>query len=340
MFRKVIKITAEDTPNVKYALAQHKKGLTPTGTGTDGVPIFPGVLTWKEYCERRTTWDKIRQTIGLDAKFYEGHEVMLFPEERLNRAERYAAELRERGVKRKAKAIGCDPGEGGSKSAWCVGDEHGIIGLFSRATPDTTIIPAFTLELMDRFGVPAENVLFDRGGGGKQHADIMRKRGYDVNTIGFGEPAVADQPEDSFSGVSPGTRKHVREVRYQYCNMRAQMYGEAAELLDPSRNLIVDDEKSVGYDGFAIPAGIAGDNSDPTTNLKTQLLPIPLWYNAEQRIFLPPKRSVGAKEGRKVTMYSLIGHSPDEADAFVLMVHRLLHRNEVLVAGYVRRNRS
>lgn len=340
MFRKVIKIRAEDTPNVKYALAQHHKGLVPTGADEAGNPIFPGVLTWKEYCERRTSWDQIRQTIGLDAKFYEGHEVLLFPAERLDRAERYAAELRDSGKARKAKSIGCDPGEGGAKSAWCVGDEFGVIKLFSRATPDTTVIPAFSVELMDRYGVPPENFLFDRGGGGKQHADVLRRRGYNVRTIGFGDPAVSDQPANSFSSPSPGTKKHVREVRYQYCNTRAQMYGEAAELLDPSRALLVEDEKAVGYNGFAIPAGLCGDNGDPTTNLRGQLLPIPLWYNSEQRIFLPPKRAVGSVKdgGRKVTMYSLIGHSPDEADAFVLMVHGLLHKDNTLVAGYIRRN--
>lgn len=346
MFRKIIQIRAEDTPNVEYALAQARMGLTPTGCDENGRPLCPGVLSWEEYCERRATWDVIRQTIGLDAKFYEGKEVKLFPSNWLDRAERYAAELLEQRVPRRAKAIGCDPGEGAAKSSWCIGDERGIIKLMSRATPDTSIITMITIDLIEQFEVDPENVLFDRGGGGKQHADLLRRRGFNVQTVGFGEPAVSDIRRT----LDPTRKKDLKEMAYEYCNMRAQMYAEAAELLDPSRRAILGPDPRpgywnpsggrdlpVGYEGFAIPRGVRGDNSDKTTELRGQLEPIPLLYNSEQRIYLPPKRAVGDRKGTRQTMMSLIGHSPDEADAFVLMVHRLLHKSNIRVAGAISR---
>src|SRR6266446_8686061 len=104
--RRVIHVRAEDSPNVRYALAQIAKGIKPT----DEV-LVPGILTWGEYKFRRATWDKVRQCIGLDGRFYEGAEVLLFPPEWLTRAADVARSLV--GKPRKVEAIGIDTGEGG-----------------------------------------------------------------------------------------------------------------------------------------------------------------------------------------------------------------------------------
>ena len=69
--RRVITIRAEDSPNVRLALAQRAAGKVPTGK-----VLVPGVLTWEQYLHHRATWDKMRQCIGLDAKFYLGAELL------------------------------------------------------------------------------------------------------------------------------------------------------------------------------------------------------------------------------------------------------------------------
>src|SRR6516162_4439628 len=104
-YRKIIKITALDSPNVKYAMAQIRAGLTPTGEN-----IIPGVLPWADYCKRRDTWDAVKKCIGLDAEFYEGGEVLLFPPTWLTHAETLAE--RWRGTARNGKGMGIDSAEG------------------------------------------------------------------------------------------------------------------------------------------------------------------------------------------------------------------------------------
>src|SRR3972149_2557666 len=78
------------------------------------------------------------ECIGLDAEFYEGAEVLLFPPEWLNLAENRADAIEK--MQRQAKAIGIDPAEGGDQTAIAVVDELGLIELSSRQTPDTSVI--------------------------------------------------------------------------------------------------------------------------------------------------------------------------------------------------------
>lgn len=289
-YRKVIKIRAEDSPNVRYALAQQAQGIAPTNE-----IVLPGVLAWDEYQKRRETWDSIRQCIGLDAEFYEGAELLLYPPEWLNRAERIAAEL----PQRKAQTIGVDPAEGGDSTAMAAVDEQGLIELVSKKTPNTAVITGEVLAFMQRHQVAAENVLFDRGGGGKQHADRLRQQGYPVRTVAFGESLVPEIRR----GLSPvAQRKEQREEHYAYKNRRAQMYGLLSERLDPTNS------------GFGLPAKYG--------ELRRQLAPIPRQYDSEGRLTLPPK-SKRDKNDKRQTLTDLIGCSPDEADALVLAVYGL-----------------
>ena len=145
-FRRVIKIRAEDSPNVQAGIAamreghiapsplllntpeqpwgvfsneefhnaqqlydrNQRRGMTLEGINASSLTVIPGVLTCQEYLERRRTWDRIRQCVGLDAEFYEGAEVMLFPPQWLDRAHHVAESIRGK-QGRKAKVIGCDP---------------------------------------------------------------------------------------------------------------------------------------------------------------------------------------------------------------------------------------
>lgn len=307
MKRRVIRIRAEDSPNVRHALAERAAGKEPSGR-----VLLPGVLTWGEYQHRRATWDKVRQCIGLDAEFWEGADLLLFPPEALNRAQELHQALR--GKPRRALALGCDPAEGGDKSTWVWGDELGVLGIKSIKTPDTTVIPATTVQLMREHGIPPERVEFDRGGGGKQAADRLRLMGLEVRTVAFGEPLT---PEPRRGLTTFAERKEQREVRYEYLNRRAQMYHEAS--------LLFDEQTETG--GYALPSGY-----EAADELRRQLALMPRLTDSEGRIRMLPKRKQtkglpqpGDDDDRD-TLIGLIGHSPDEADAFVVMVHAMLHK--------------
>lgn len=306
-YRKIIKIRAEDSPNVRLALIQQRAGQEPTGE-----ILCPGVLTWDEYQNRRATWDKVRQSIGLDAEFYEGTELMLFPSPWMDEAEERAKQLK--GTPRKAKAIGIDPAEGGDKTAMAVVDELGLIELISEKTPDTSYITGAVVNLGHKHNVPPESWIFDRGGGGKEHADRLRAQGRNVRTVAFGESLTAD--------LNPGrlrnslrTRIDNREDRYAYKNRRAEMYGELSLLLDPS---LTDRPR------FAIPSEYP--------EIRYQLSFFPRKYDIEGRLELPPKNKRG-KDSKEKCLVELIGHSPDEADALVLAVHGLLNKKAPVMVG-------
>jgi len=187
--RKTIQIKAEHSPNVRLGLIQADKGKTPT----DEI-LIPGVKGYGEYIDDRKYWDKIQQCVSLDAEFYEGEEIKLFPADRMVLASTAAGEAGQRyGARRKGRTIGCDPGEGTANTSWTVGDEHGFIEQINKKTIDTSVIVDVTVRLMREYGVTPENVLFDRGGGGKQHADSLRRSGYNVRTVGFGETVTPER---------------------------------------------------------------------------------------------------------------------------------------------------
>lgn len=304
-YRKVIRIRAEDSPNVRLGLLQQQQGQTPTGE-----MVLPGVLPWHDYQKRRITWDKIRQCIGLDAEFYEGSEVLLFPPDWLNRAERIADQLR--GRLRKARGIGIDPAEGGDRTAMAAVDEWGLIELVSRKTPDTSVITGEALAFMRRHDVPPDRVVFDRGGGGKEHADRLRAQGYPVRTVAFGETASLDP---KYGKRQMKERWEVKEDRTAYKNRRAEMYGALREMLDPAHER-----------GFGLPAEYA--------ELRRQLSPIPLTYDPEGKLeILPKQRRPDATEKTRPTLTDLLGCSPDEADALVLAIYAMQHKGLRTMAG-------
>lgn len=309
--RKVIRIRAEDSPNYRYAAAQKGSGQTITHE-----EIVPGVISYRECLKRRALWDEIRQCIGLDGEFYEGAEVLLFPPDWLNRAER-------RKHSRVGEcAMGVDSAMGGDNTSWAVADRSGLIYLHSEKTPDTNVIVGKTLALMRRYNVQPHNILFDAGGGGKPHADRLRAQGYKVRSIGFGE-SVLQEPKTGMTVISE--RKKLKEQKYVYKNRRAQLYGILRSLLE---------------DGvFSLPKEILNrKRPDGGPSLREQLVPVPLWYDEEGRMYLPPKQRsshLREKTDSKPTLVEIIGCSPDESDALVLAVFGLFHRPAKAVAGSI-----
>jgi hypothetical protein len=288
--RRVIRIRAEDSPNVRLALAEIAAGQEPSGR-----VLIPGVKQYWEYAVNRRDWDSHQQCVSLDADWYQGQEILMYPPEWLNAAEQRAGAIA--GSKRSAKAIGVDTGEGTADTSLAVVDELGLIELESRKTPDTSEIPGWVLAFARKHGVPPQRIMFDRGGGGYEHACTLRRQGYDVRTVAFGSTIMADKKH---RGVVTVLKERIdkEEEKYAYKNRRAEMYHMLRLRL---------------RDGFALPREYA--------ELRRQLAPVPLWYDEEGRIYLPPKQGKPGDDEDKVTMSKLLGCSPDQSDALVLAVY-------------------
>ena len=302
MQRKVIKITAEDSPNVQLGRAEEAAGLP-----ISHEIIIPGLLTYAELLQREEQWDEIKKTVSLKAEFYKGREVMMYPPDWLSVAFKNHRKIK--AGSRVALGIGVDTAEGGDSTVWAASDELGLIRTMPMKTPDTSVIPNRTLVFMRMMGLDPDNkmdcgkVIFDTGGGGKQHADVLRAAGYPVRTVGFGEAATrANEPK-------PGTKtkdetKKEKDISYECRNKRAEIALRLRKRLDPS----------IKETQFAI--------SPRENKLLEQLRPIPLTYDEEGRYKLPPKRKRSEKDTGP-TLTQIIGYSPDEFDAVGLSVYAM-----------------
>lgn len=318
-FRKIIHISADLSPNVQLGERQKLLGIEPTNE-----VIIPGLKSYNDYQKHLITWDEIRQCIGLRGEFYEGREVKLFPPGWLDRAEEIAAALP---AHRSGKALGIDVAEGGDNSVWCVVDELGLIYMEAHKTSDTNDIPGITIAIGKRYGVPSDRWVFDRGGGGKQHADRLRSMGYNCSSIGFGE-AVAD-PMAWKRTANYIPKKQVRESmeeRYVYKNRRAEMYGTLRLALDPT----------VLEKGFGLPREmIRLKRTDGGPSLRDQLEILPLLYDPEGRLFLPPKQKRNVDDKTITIKDMLDDHSPDEADALVLGCYGLTFKAPPVIRSMI-----
>src|SRR5205823_573616 len=90
-------------------------------------------------------------------------------------------------------------GRGGDKTAMAAVDELGLIEMVSQRTPDTSVVTGSAVAFVRRHNVPPEKWFFDRGGGGKEHADRLRSQGWPVPTVAFGE-AVSPMPRRGTAG--------------------------------------------------------------------------------------------------------------------------------------------
>lgn len=304
--RKVIKIKAQDSPNVRFGVAQARSGDDVTDE-----EIIPGVIGYSEYFRRRHLWDKVKQCVGLDAEFYLGSEVLMYPPEWLNEAEDRARHLLEESEKdQKATTMGIDVGEGEAETSWAIGNDLTLINLISHRTRDTAQIVNKTIRLIKDYKIPPENVFMDRGGGGKQCADQLRERGYEVKTVAFGE-ALKREIQEGYVPVEE--RQEFNEEKYAYRNRRAQMYGILRERVNPANGQV-----------YGIPAKFH--------ELRRQLSLIPLRFDQEGRMLLPPK-SKPRRNSKQETLIDIIGRSPDEADALVLLTYGLTASNSKIVLG-------
>ena len=331
--RRVIRITAEDSPNVRLALTELAAGKEPSHR-----ILVPGVLTYAEYLKRKRLYDDHQQAVSLRGEFYKGKELFLFPKIWLDLAERTAKSLLTR--PRRARAVGIDPGEGEANTAFAAVDEFGLIDLESHKTPQTNDILDLTFRFVRKHGVSWDNVVFDRGGGGKQIADVLRHGaslrmpdgttfkfpgGYPVRTVGFGETITQELKR---ARVLLEEKKELREDHYVYLNRRAEMYGELAVMLDPGFTGSTLGDTKIVLSGFGLPLHFM-------KVLRPQMEPIPKWYDREGRLILPAKSRKPGEElnEKQKTLVELVGRSPDELEALVLAVHGMLHKVKPARAG-------
>lgn len=305
-YRKIIRITGHQSPNVRYA----KEELRAKGK-ISGKMLIPGVLPYYEYKKRLATWDPIRISVSIDAQFYKGAELLLFPPGWLDRSHKLHREIKYRVKYRVGRAIGCDPGEGEAETAWYVVDEWGILDEVAYKTPNTADINKRTLALMKKWQVEPEMVMYDRGGGGLQCADALRDSGYPVKTVAFGE-SVQPAPKRGMTTIKHKIEQ--MEEAYVFVNRRAEMYGRASMLMDPSLSDV----------GFAIP--------DHCLELRRQLALMPKKYDKEGRLYLPPKNKKDPKSKEK-TLIDIIGCSPDRADALVVALYCRDYSTRKVTAG-------
>lgn len=312
MNRHVIRITAADSPNVARGLAQAARGEAP-----DHLEVTPGVLSYAQYLHRLATWDADRVAVGILAQWYEGPELKLYPRDWLEAVIRQHNSLGPPG--NLPRYMGVDPAEGGDRSAWVVLDATRMLDMVSEKTPDTNGVYFRTLDLMQRWSVRPENVILDRGSG-KQHADRLAMNGHPVRTLAFGEAVTLPIK----SGRTPiADRREVREDQSLYRNRRTELYWEGARYLfrEPGDGV-----------PFAIPRAMAEWAPVGRKSLRAQLQAVPKLYDEHGRPFLPPKnRPAATGEATTVNrrvkpLVELVGHSPDEAEAFLLALHALLNR--------------
>lgn len=340
--RKVIRIRAKDSPNVRLGLAQVARGEEPTYE-----LLVPGVKPYAEYERDVETLDPIRKSVVLDAEFYEGKELRMFPSDWLQRAARIGDALARLGIRRVGRALGIDPAEGGDRTAMAVVDEYGVVAMRSERTPNTTDVTRMAAEMAREWGVPPDRIVFDRGGGGKQHADRMEEEGWrGVRSVGFGEAMAMDLR----TGIRliEEKRDHAGE-RYSYVNRRAQMYGDLRLVLDPGLDRIGEARPEFVVDRRRVMAQLRDADGNPfsqeerpgwgialscpeAVELRRQLEPIPLKYDGEGRLRMLPKHKKEQDSDEKC-LADLIGCSPDEADAVVLALHGLLHQGTLMRAG-------
>lgn len=315
LFRKVIHVSGEDSPNVVMGRAWRAAGRTgsPPRRGPQGqVWHIPGILSYDTFLEREATLRPHERRTRLYGLFPEEAGQRMFPKAWLDAAQQLGAMLRERMNQRgrpvgRPFALGVDASEGGGdQSAWCVWGRFGVVEIIAKETPNTSEIAGTTRALMRRYRIKPRYVAFDAGGGGKQIADQLRERGCEeIMDVDFG--AKADDPR-------------------KYMNCRAELYGELREAM---RATIGDNQQLSGRIGRMLKLGAArwgnpklwcASLPSDAAELREDLAVLPLLRDSEGRLRMLSKskshRPASARSEK--CLRDLLGRSPDQGDAAAL----------------------
>lgn len=319
--RRCIHIRGQDSPNVRWAMLQKARGEEPTGERI----IRGNVLSWDEYKERRLTLPKPRQVVSLDAEWYEGSEEKLVPWVWIAWARAFAETLR--GLDRKLpRHMGVDSAAGGDDTAWVLGDRLGVLHCENFKTPNTNDVYGKTLRLMRDWNVPAERVVFDLGGGGREHAQRLRANGHNVRAVGFGKPPSLEVKRAGL--VMPFAEKRdVREDADAYSDRRSEMAWDLRLILErDAAGAYVGKDFAGGAPGFGLPDKM-------TDVLCSQLKLPPARWDGKGRFKLIPKENPNDPDDVNTFRRMLGGRSPDVFDAFCCMVFGMTHKPVRMQAG-------
>lgn len=322
---KTLQIKVEDSPNVRFAQWEQEQGRP-----VSNKLIVPGIIDYQTYIKRRKTLNPKEQCESLDADWYEGADLRLIPKEWLygptDKPDLGALAFNRVRAANAIRYIGCDPGEGGDDTCWVVGGRHGIDDVVSMKTPDTNKVIAVTMDLAFKWKVEWENIVFDEGsgGGGRIHIDRFWANGRKVRGVGFG---ASPQLELRRGMTYFDEKKNVRADKYAFVHCRDEMAMDIRLLLerDTDGNYITQDSRAQ-INGFGIP------DRPECQELIRQLLLIPFDTDGEGRMKLPSKRNPLDSRDPKTLVY-IIGHSPDQFDAFCLMVYGMMHKPPQQHAG-------
>jgi len=324
---KIIKLAATRSPNIRLAEAEQAAGK-PLSRRI----IVPGCMDIDDYRFRLKTYDPVKKAAGLFAEWYEGEEVKLYPNDWMRLSNEVGDKI-DKTPRTARRTMGVDPAEGGDNTVWTIVDDFGMIEQISKRTANTALIKGQTIALIKKHRMNAEDVIFDRGGGGKEHADYIRAAGYNVRSVGFGE-SPSDPDEHLAGWTDPDDRSLLKEERYSYKNKRAQFYGLLRERLNPDRYINDTDdviEKPKAVQELLGASSMVFGIPSRYTELIRQLSPLPLTYDGEGRMYLPPKdKTTPNYKGQ--TIKQMIGCSPDESDSLVLAVYALTYREATIGA--------
>lgn len=308
LLRNVIHVSGDDSPNVILGKLASERGLP-----IPKKPIIPGILSYEQYLERDRSlapFDKRPRLFGL---FNDSSTIKLFPAGMLDVAQELYRKLKAYnetpGAERSGRlrlgrpfAMGVDCAMGVDETVWVVLGRYGVVHVEAMHTPNTRTIAGMTLRLIKRFHIRHDHVVFDTAVG-KQIADELREREYDVQDVGFGQKALDDE---------------------LYANLRCEMYGELARAM------------TVEFDEAGNPKGriarmLATDPARwhrswrcvalPEDELLRQdLFVLPKGVDGKGRLKLPPKDpSDKNRGGSEVSVKEMLGgRSPDRGDALVL----------------------
>jgi hypothetical protein len=323
--RRVIHVSAEDSPNVKVGRARAKRGLPP-------VDLVPGIINYLDYQRFMRIWPAHKRRWGLDGLFPDESTNRLFPKEWMELAHglyeilrRHNAELIAKGRRPKygwplALGVDCGRSKLGDLTSFTVVGRYGWVFSLSKHIHDTMETYRTILKLARRFKIAPEFIALDQAIGGPIADQLRSRREWDVADVNFGAKDSID--------------------REKYENMRAHMYGEVAAAMELryredeqgqqrlrgrlQKMLITDPDRwPKGWMCVAIPR--------EETELVRELLVLPRQHSQRTgALLLPPKEPrPGKSRAGEFCLRELLGRSPDRGDSFVLGYYALQRGLEI-----------
>lgn len=333
LYRRVIHVAADDSPNVRLGRARAKRGLPPTD-------VVPGVLSYGDFQRFSKIWPAHKRRWGLEGLFPDETTNRLFPEDWLELShalyailQRHNADLQARGRQPKlgqplALGIDCGRSVSGDLTTFTVVGKYGWVHSESHHIADTAVTYRKTIDLARRFKIKPTFIAFDQAIGGPIADQLRDRKGWDVADVNFGSTEHID--------------------REKYANQRASLYGELAAAMELRYRIADDGSKRLRGRLQKMLDTPPGEWPKPwtclaipreETELRRELAVLPRQHSQRSgALLLPPKEP---RPGRKLRpgefcLRELLGRSPDRGDSFVLAFYAWQRGREIRELSVVR----